>query len=51
MIITGTTAAAKMAVSPTTEYQAAMAEITTEMNSMKYPKIIDVFNLVLTRLV
>jgi hypothetical protein len=51
MIITGTTAAAKIAVRPTTEYQAAMAEIITEMNSMKYPKIIDVFNLVFTRLV
>jgi hypothetical protein len=51
MIITGTTAAAKMAVRPTTEYQAAMAEIITEMNRMKYPKIIDVFNLVFSRLV
>jgi uncharacterized surface anchored protein len=45
MIITGTTAAAKIAVRPTTEYQAAIAEIITEMNSIRYPKIMIVFTL------
>jgi len=41
MIITGITAALKIAVSPATEYQAAMADISTEISSMRYPNIIE----------
>jgi hypothetical protein len=41
MMITGTTAALKMAVRPATEYQAAMTDISTEISSMRYPNIIE----------
>jgi hypothetical protein len=45
MIITGITAAAKMAASPAIEYQAAIDEMITAMSSMRYPNSMIVFTL------
>jgi hypothetical protein len=41
MIITGMTAAAKMAASPATEYQAAIAEMVIAITNIRYPNIIE----------
>jgi hypothetical protein len=44
MIITGTTAAAKIAVSPAIEYHAAITEMVMAEANIKYPNIIIVYS-------
>jgi hypothetical protein len=41
MIITGMTAALKIAVRPATEYQAAIAEMVIAITNIRYPNIIE----------